>query len=461
MARRKKTRAEREQVIEIGAGVAGLAAAGQLSSAGVEVTLLEGSKRVGGRIFTAHDPETDSPAEMGAEFVHGRPREIFSLAKKDKLQLIEADGAEWRIEEGRLQHPHGFFSEVDKVLRQMKRRKQDWSFQEFLQECCPTPSQEARKKWAAAYIEGFNAARIDEISVNSLLRERRAEEKIHGDSAFRIEGGYQKLVHSLCSRLDPRRVELLTGRIVTAIRWRKGEVSVDTMAAQTQTPETLTARAAIVTLPLGVLQAGADEPGYVRFDPPLPEKVRQAAGLLRMGQVVRITLCFRESFWESLPIRRQSALKDLSFLFSSDPVFPTWWSRMPERVPVLTGWSPGDRSAPLWRKPASFICTEALAALGRLLGIEVSFLEERLASFYTHDWHSDPFARGAYSYGAVGGENAQRLLSQPVQHTLFFAGEATEYEGHHGTVHGAMATGYRAARQTIGKLSHSRQTGTG
>jgi len=438
----------------IGAGVAGLAAAGRLSSGGFDVTVLEAQHRVGGRIFTLHDPMTYSPVELGAEFVHGRPKEIFSLARADKLKLLEVGGQEWRIEEGRLQHPHDFFSEVDKVLRQMKRRKKDRSFQEFLQECCLTPSQEAQKKWAAAYIEGFNAARIDEISVNSLLRERKAEEKIHGDRAFRIEGGYQKLLHSLCSRLDQRRVKLLTGRIVTAIHWRKGEVNVDTIAAQTQTPETLPARAAIVTLPLGVLQAGAGETGYVRFDPPLPEQVREAAGLLRMGQVVRITLCFREGFWESIPIRGRSALKDLSFLFSSDPVFPTWWSRMPERVPVLTGWSPSDRSAPLWRKPASFVCAQALAALSRLLGIEVSFLEERMASFYTHDWHSDPFARGAYSYVAVGGENAQRVLAQPVQHTLFFAGEATEYQGHHGTVHGAMATGCRAARQTIAELDH-------
>jgi monoamine oxidase len=289
MAQRKKTRGEREQVVVIGAGVAGLAAAERLSSHGFEITVLEAQPRVGGRIFTLHDPMTYSPVELGAEFVHGRPREIFSLAKKDKLKLLEVDGQEWRIEEGKVQHPHGFFSEVDKVLRQMKRRKKDRSFQEFLQECCPTPSQEAQKKWAAAYIEGFNAARIDEISVNSLLRERKAEEKIAGARAFRIEGGYLKLVDSLCSRLDRRRVELLTGRIVTAIHWRKGEVRVDTMAAQAQTPETLPARAAIVTLPLGVLQAGADEPGHVRFDPPLPEKVRQAAGLLRMGQVVRIT----------------------------------------------------------------------------------------------------------------------------------------------------------------------------
>jgi monoamine oxidase len=168
-----------------------------------------------------------------------------------------------------------------------------------------------------------------------------------------------------------------------------------------------------------------------------------------MGQVMRVTLAFRESFWERMPARGQMALKNLSFLFSSDPVFPTWWTQMPERIPIITGWSPSDRSAPLWGKPLSFVADEALAALSRLLGMDRSFLEKCLVSAHAHDWHSDPFTRGAYSYVGVGGTGAQRRVAQTVAHTLYFAGEATEYESHHGTAHGAIATGYRAGRQVI------------
>ncbi|MGE5204813.1 MAG: FAD-dependent oxidoreductase [Chlamydiota bacterium] len=64
------------------------------------------------------------------------------------------------------------------------------------------------------------------------------------------------------------------------------------------------------------------------------------------------------------------------------------------------------------------------------------------------DWQADPFCRGAYSYVSVGAaENAQHSLAAPLAGTLDFAGDATDCHGHHATVHGAMASGYRAAKQ--------------
>jgi len=67
-----------------------------------------------------------------------------------------------------------------------------------------------------------------------------------------------------------------------------------------------------------------------------------------------------------------------------------------------------------------------------------------------HDWQADPFSRGAYSYVLTGGaEQGQRQLAAPVAETLFFAGEATDFHGHHATVHGAMASGYRAAAEIL------------
>ena len=67
------------------------------------------------------------------------------------------------------------------------------------------------------------------------------------------------------------------------------------------------------------------------------------------------------------------------------------------------------------------------------------------------DWQSDRFARGAYSYVAVGGLDAPARLAEPVEDTLFFAGEAT-HDRLSGTVAGAMASGYRAAEEVL--LSH-------
>jgi monoamine oxidase len=77
----------------------------------------------------------------------------------------------------------------------------------------------------------------------------------------------------------------------------------------------------------------------------------------------------------------------------------------------------------------------------------------QLAAWHLHNWQTDPFAGGAYSYIGVHGLPSQRALAQPVADTLFFAGEATELEGHHATVHGAIATGERAAREVLSALS--------
>ena len=66
-----------------------------------------------------------------------------------------------------------------------------------------------------------------------------------------------------------------------------------------------------------------------------------------------------------------------------------------------------------------------------------------------HDWQADPFSRGAYSYAAVGGMDAAKTLGTPVANTLYFAGEATNGDGYNGTVHGAIATGLRAAKELL------------
>ena len=70
----------------------------------------------------------------------------------------------------------------------------------------------------------------------------------------------------------------------------------------------------------------------------------------------------------------------------------------------------------------------------------------RPSALYFHDWHSDRHFRGAYSYTGVNALPAHQTLAAPVEETLFFAGEATETKGHSGTVHGAIASGLRAAR---------------
>ena len=71
---------------------------------------------------------------------------------------------------------------------------------------------------------------------------------------------------------------------------------------------------------------------------------------------------------------------------------------------------------------------------------------------WLHNWERDPFSRGAYSYMAVGGNESPAKLARPIKRTIYFAGEASDSEGRTGTVHGALATGARAAKQLLRAL---------
>jgi monoamine oxidase len=169
-----------------------------------------------------------------------------------------------------------------------------------------------------------------------------------------------------------------------------------------------------------------------------------------MGKVIRLALKFKQRFWEKIsPANGEQTLANMSFLFSQDEWFPTWWTAMPEKRPIITGWAPFDCAERLTSKSAAFVVNQGLEALARLLTIGVGDLQHSLEDAYFHDWQSDPFSRGAYSYGKVGADGAQEVLGRPVENTLFFAGEATDTSGHNGTVHGAIASGYRAAEEVL------------
>ncbi len=136
-------------------------------------------------------------------------------------------------------------------------------------------------------------------------------------------------------------------------------------------------------------------------------------------------------------------------MFSDEPVFPTWWTALPVRAPVLTGWTAGSRADQLLDLPEPEILRHALASLTNIMGGSTG----RIESVYFHDWHQDPYARGAYSYVPAGAVDARRALAEPVADTLYFAGEATDTDGHSATVHGAIETGRRAARQILAGVS--------
>jgi monoamine oxidase len=432
-------------VIIVGAGVAGLAAAGVLTRAGSRVHILEARDRIGGRIFTVHEPGLDHAIELGAEFIHGQPPQILDVLGRASALAAEIAGTDWCSHFGRL-GLCDFFEQVEAYLNQMQRTPEDQSFLEFTRRCCPGVSEEIKRR-ALAYVEGFNAARADHISVNSLVHSRQAEDEIQGDRTFRLAAGYDFVPRMLLAGCEPDHLRLSFSAVVLAVEHGGGKVTVTVRSGESE--ERLSAPRALITLPLAVLQAGA-----VDFRPALQEK-QAALSLLAMGHVIRVTLLFAERFWAQVPIRGQH-LSELRFLFSDDPWFPTWWTLLPAEAPVITGWAPSRAAERLFGQAETLIVQRALISLAALMGRTPAELTSLLRKAYVHDWQADPFARGAYSYLRVGGENAPRLLGAPRGVTLFFAGEATDVAGYFGTVHGAIASGQRAAGEILGSLGSSR-----
>jgi monoamine oxidase len=415
-------------VLIIGAGAAGLAAAQELCAAGLHVLVVEARDRLGGRILTHYAPEY--PVELGAEFIHGKPPEIFDLVKRDYLPVAEITGEFWQHRNGRWIQSEELMSEMDDIFEKMPDKGPDQSFQQFLD---GVHASQAGKEQAQDFVEGFHAADPRRVSVHWLAQGTAAEEEIDGDRDFRFAQGYDSLVRTIVQHLPQDFCEWQMKTEVKEIRWKPGAVSLRTSSGME-----LNGPRVLITVPLSIWKSGA-----VRFSPGLPEK-QKALQMMEMGPVVRVSLCFREKFWE-----KREELKDLSFLFTDDQHFPTWWTSNPLPFPIFTGWTAGRYAKALGGNSHNQIVERALQSLAKIFQMSEDELRKLLENAFTHDWQADPFSCGAYSYGLVGGNGSQRTLAAPVANTLFFAGEATNFNGHNGTVHGAIASGHRAAKEIL------------
>jgi monoamine oxidase len=298
------------------------------------------------------------------------------------------------------------------------------------------------------YVSGFNAADPAKVGVHWLVHQMKAEEKIQGDRAFRAQGGYGALLEMLRKRVAKAGVSVQLDAVVRRVLWQQGSVAIHGVSKGTAFA--LTASRALVTVPVGVLRGRHGDEGVIDFSPALPRNKLQAIAGIEVGKAFRLVLQFRERFWERIHpnSHKRKTLAKMGFLFSQNKWFPTWWTAMPAQFPILTAWGAG-KSAERIESDNMSAEQRALQTVSELLGLESNEVNRLLEKAYFHDWQSDPYSRGAYSYVRAGAANAPEILGQPVNDSLYFAGEAADISGNNGTVHAAIASAQRAVREIL------------
>ena len=412
------------KVLVVGAGIAGLAAAKSLQEAGQQVSVVEAKPRLGGRTHTNHD-FADVPVEFGAEFIHGERAATWELVRELGLETVHwnklddslvrlGDGAWLTMQEARAAYPDFDQTRSWRLPEVDALPSEDWG--SYLRRI-GFDHQQLR------YVERSFANACGEamrfLSAKAVLEGLRAENE--GDGDYRILGGYDALVDALAAGLtvhsdDP----------VNELVW-----GTDGVRALTLGGDVYKADVAVVTVPLGVLQADA-----IRFAPELPEEKRSALLGLRMGPVIKLVYSFDEA-----PVS-----PNIMAVYSRlNP--PMWWS-------PSYGYETG---AHIWTAFASGDWAAELLALG-----EEGALEAGLESFRQElnrpdltvkaarliNWPDDPYTRGGYSYVLPGQVGAREKLAAPTP-PLYWAGEATAPEPRAATVHGALLSGKRAALEVL------------
>jgi monoamine oxidase len=439
-------------VLIIGAGAAGLAAARDLAATGAQVTILEARDRIGGRVHTIQDESLSLPIELGAEFVHGKHHALFDLLESSRTAFSDVTDRHWYFENGVLSRSHDFWNKLTALFDLMSKEKPDQTFAKFLDSLPGDPETLRAKAVATRYVQGFHAADIKRAGVHGLIAANEAEDETGGNHSFRVLAGYETVLQRLTEEAKQRGAIVQVNATVSEIHWSKNRVEAGCLLRERQ--HRFSASRAVITLPLGVLQQKSSARGAVRFVPALPEEKQNAIQKIPMGHVFRIVLVFHKRFWEGLDIPGTGAQEDsgqLGFIHNPEAAIPTWWTLLPLHAPVLVGWAGGTGAEKFAGKSEGDLVSEALHSLKKIFGGSETNLRKMLVSSYMHDWNADPFSRGAYAYLPVNGLDLQQELARPVQETIFFAGEATSV-GHIGTVHGAIESGQRAAKEVLATL---------
>ena len=430
-------------VAVIGAGAAGLAAARSLGRRKLRALLLEARDRIGGRVLSRPIARIATPAELGAEFIHGPAEQTKALLREAGSAAIDMGGDSWIRENGQLQCEENDFVSAASIFEGSRSLASDESVEQFLRRFENDGALRKTAQAARAFVEGFEAADPATASVKAIADEW---ESGADSTSARPLGGYGPMIEYLRNDCERAGVRFALSTRVRRISCHSDGIAIAVADSRGES-QILQARAAIVTLPVGVLRHAGDE-SAVSFEPELPATKREALAHIEMGHVVKVALWFRTAFWERIAAGRYH---DAAFFHMDGQPIPTFWTQLPIRSRLIVAWVGGPGAVALTGVCPSDLVEKALQGFGELFDA-TALARREFEGGLTHDWGGDPFARGAYSYVAVGGGNARAALAAPVNGSLFFAGEATSSDGQGGTVNGAIETGERAAAEALAAL---------
>ncbi|HTM91804.1 MAG TPA: NAD(P)/FAD-dependent oxidoreductase [Flavisolibacter sp.] len=419
-------------VIVIGAGAAGLMAAWELALTGKKTAVVEAKDYVGGRAHTVTDKNFELPVELGAEFVHGDLELTKMLLKKAGAEQYTVKGDIWQDDDDNLDKQRDFIEDYSSLNKKFKEIKEDITVAEFIEKHLQGKEFEEARFTLKNYVEGYYAADTHKASTLALKEELNTS----SDKQYRIEGGYVKLVEYLYKECIERGVQFFLSNPVKEIKWRQDAVEV--IAEQ----NSFTSRKTLVTLSIGVLQSES-----IRFSPAIPEKI-DAVKKLGFGPVIKTVLQFDEAFWKKKEFTQRKNLERLSFIFSK-AVIPTWWTCYPKNATMLTGWSGGPHAEEIKDLSNEEILQKALESLSEIFNVSANLLHLKLKAWHVANWVTDPFSCGGYSYDVVNGKESKQIIKQPIDNTIFFAGEGL-YDGPEiGTVEAALYSGRETAHRII------------